>query len=64
MKTKLFALALTILLLGLTAAPAMATTGREYGAHIKEHALEAHFSGEENPGHHQGFAGFDELHPH
>ncbi|OGI16172.1 MAG: hypothetical protein A2Z52_01070 [Candidatus Moranbacteria bacterium RBG_19FT_COMBO_42_6] len=31
-------------------------TGRDFGEHIFEHALESHFGGDENPGvQHQGF---------
>jgi hypothetical protein len=64
MKTRLLALVLATLMLMLSAVPAMGVTGREYGVHVKAHALEQHFSGEENPGNHQGFAGFEEHHEH
>lgn len=31
-------------------------SGREFGQHVSEHAQTGHFSGEMNPGHHQGFS--------
>lgn len=61
-KFRTFQLLGCALLLTAWALPAFAATGAEYGQHIKEHALTGHFSGEENPGNHQGFAGFEEHH--
>jgi hypothetical protein len=38
--------------------------GRAFGEHHAWHAQEMGFSGEMNPGMHQGFAGFHEHHMH
>lgn len=44
------------------AAPVTGGAGAGYGQHISAHANEGGFSGQTNPGDHQGFAGFDEHH--
>lgn len=45
------------------AAPVTGGAGAGYGQHISAHASEeGGFSGQTNPGDHQGFAGFDEHH--
>lgn len=55
---------LVVTVLAMSAAPALAATGRDFGEHVAEHALQGHFSGEMNPGTHRGFAGFQEHHEH
>jgi len=64
MKIRLIVLMAVTLLLASSVATAVAVTGRVYGEHITEHALERHFSAEMNPGSHRGFAGFEEHHEH
>lgn len=45
------------------AAPVTGGAGARYGEHVSDHAREGGgFSGGMNPGHHRGFAGFDEHH--
>lgn len=44
------------------AAPVTGGAGAGYGEHVSGHARDGGFSGERNPGHHRGFAGFDEHH--
>ncbi|MFP5580241.1 MAG: hypothetical protein ACLGIZ_18680 [Acidimicrobiia bacterium] len=45
------------------AAPVTGGAGAGYGEHVSDHAHDGDgFSGEMNPGHHRGFAGFDEHH--
>lgn len=47
------------------AGPGSAGAGRQYGQHIAHHAQEhGGFSGDCNPGSHQGFASFDQHHDH
>lgn len=52
-------LALTVVL-AMSAAPAFAATGRDFGAHHSGHAIEhGGFTGEHSPGLHEGFAGWE-----
>ena len=45
------------------AAPVTGGAGAGYGEHVSDHARAGDgFSGEMNPGHHRGFAGFGEHH--
>lgn len=54
---------LTLLVPSIAAAgPGSDGAGREFGQHVPHHAQDGMFSGEMNPGHHQGFAGFSEHH--
>lgn len=42
----------------LLASPVAAGTGAEYSLHVSECARAGHFSGDHNPGLHQGFSGW------
>lgn len=58
MKKFVAMLALTVVL-AMSAAPAFASTGRDFGAHHAGHAVEqTGFTAEMNPGTHTGFAGW------
>lgn len=52
-------LAMTVVL-AMSAAPAFAATGRDFGDHHADHAVEmTGFTGEHNPGTHTGYAGWN-----
>lgn len=44
------------------AAPVTGGAGADYGHHVSTHARDQGFSGQMNPGGHQGYSGFDEHH--
>lgn len=57
---KLVALFALTVVVAMSATPAFASTGRDFGAHHSAHAIEmAGFTGDHNPGvHHTGYAGW------
>lgn len=59
MRKLITVLALTVVM-SMAAAPAFASTGRDFGTHHSTHAIEeGGFTGTHNPGvHHTGFAGW------